>query len=306
MKLTQFASYTLATLLGVVNILGLNVQKATASYESDLPNNYVTHLNLARGASLSLNMNAPSNGRFINSWANTNGDKDQELKIVKIPGKPNQVYIMKNGTNYVMSVKDSADNGSELEQWNYVPGAWQQVWLMQPATIAGGYTIRLAAKPWLGVTIPNSGHNRKVTLANIGNGDLSQEFGFSYGYQGSATVVPNAWVVGMPNVVTQTKAQKPVTNSANNQPISSTSNKSSNIKPASVYDPICAMFCWMAEDVGRTIVKGHKVIGVSLDKDGQTWEQANEECQRKGGFQQWAINYPKNYAEKTCFVFQGN
>jgi hypothetical protein len=115
MKVTQFASYTLATLLGVVNILGLNIQKASASYESDLPNNYVTHLNLARGASLSLNMNAPSNGRFINSWANTNGDQDQELKIVKIPGKPNQVYIMKNGTNYVMSVKDSADNGSELE-----------------------------------------------------------------------------------------------------------------------------------------------------------------------------------------------
>jgi hypothetical protein len=107
---------------------------------------------------------------------------------------------------------------------------------MQPATIAGGYTIRLAAKPWLGVTIPNSGQNRKVTLANIGNGDLSQEFGFSYGYQGSPTVVPNAWVASVPAnnnskaVATQVQSSSnpnvpqkttPVTsvNSKKNQPV---------------------------------------------------------------------------------------
>jgi hypothetical protein len=307
MRFTKLVSFTLATFSLITSSATINIQKAMASWDSDVPNNYVTHLNLAR-TNQAINMNAPTNGRFIGSFTNTNGDKDQELKIVRIGG--NRVYIMKNGTNMVLSVKDGAGEQSELEAWNYVPGAWQQVWEMTPATIPGAYNIRLAAKPSMGVNIPFSRHNVRITLATIGRGDMDQEFGLSYGYQGSATVNPSNYVAPMPRVNIALNTKPKSTSPTSNPPITQNGTKSSPITvqggnegSGAFWTTVCLLFCGPAVgEIGNTILNGNKIVGVSLDKDGESWEKASDECQRKGGFLQWYINDGKNYAEKTCFV----
>ena len=157
----------------VVADIKVGIPVAEASWDSDVQNNAVVRFSLSNGQTI--NMNKKNNGDFLNSWSVVANDSEQHFQVTRLGG--NRVVIKLAGTNKVISVKNGTANQSLLEVWDFVPGAWQQIWEMRPASNApGGYNIVLASKPNMGINIPYSAHNKKITLANINQGDKDQVF----------------------------------------------------------------------------------------------------------------------------------
>jgi surface antigen len=174
-----------AQLIGAVMATLAVASPAMASFDGDLGLNPIVTLRLVNNQAV--NLNKQFNGGFINSWDHNPNDGDQQLVFDSIGN--NCGYYRRSGTNLVLSLKN-AKSGSELEAWNKVQGAWQQIFCNVPASKPGYYNIVNQRFSNLGFNIPYSKKNVKILAWNITPGDQDQMFLPTVVGRGPATVVP--------------------------------------------------------------------------------------------------------------------
>jgi surface antigen len=182
-KFTKFISAAAVGLIALVSLIDVKVKHddnvlqvqsisigsaAHASFDSDVPNGSL--IRLASQGDNYINLTGNGNGGLVNSYRAVK-DKDSLFRVISLGG--NRVVLIKNGTNIALSVKGSIP-GSTLETWNYVPGAWQQIFTLVPGEIPGQYYIENRG---LRVNIPYGRHNVAMTLMRNAGRDPEQMFG---------------------------------------------------------------------------------------------------------------------------------
>jgi hypothetical protein len=242
-----------------------------------------------------------SNGTPIYSAPNGNPNDDSILVAVN---KPNtniyQFFNRKNGK--VLSVTTKGQVGDWLEVWDRVPNfnPYQSFYI--DVLPNGNLVLCPVAFPDKVINLPEGGKSntfQHFTLWNKDNlvNDGNRQFRVDLLGDGASTNFVSSKAQFL-----SAKTQLP---SAKTPPYPVTV-QGGNEGSGGFWTVVCFVFCPTVFDgVAQTVLYGNKVIKVSLEKDGESWETASDNCQRDGGFLSWHINKPKNYAEKTCFVTQG-
>jgi hypothetical protein len=215
MQLSKIVSLTLATITTITGSTVMSIQNAIASWDSDVPNNFVTHLNLTQ-TNVAITLNSSSSSKPVTAEINSANNKNQDFKIVRIGG--NKVYILKNGTDLAISINLISVNNYNIVVSPFKPNS-RLIWEMTPGTTPGAYNIRYAAKPTYGLNISNGMIKKQLTLAIVERGNLNQEFALSHSFQGETTIVPPlanvtqpVIIPAIPNPVIKNLDQPPVTN----------------------------------------------------------------------------------------------
>jgi hypothetical protein len=239
------------------------------------------------------------NGNPIYS-APVNTAVNDEMKLVAV-NKPGtniyQFFNQKNGK--VLSVSTTGQVGDWVEVWKRVPNfnPYQSFYIDLLAN--GNIVLCPVAFPHLVLNLPEGGRSKAFEHFTLWSKEnliygLNRQFKIDVLGYGANTNMSNSFVQ-VPNKTTASKTLlKP-----SSTPITI---QGGNDGSLTFWSGMCFVFCpTIVDGVAGKILYGDDVIEVSLEKDGKSWEAANDDCQRKGGFLQWYINEKKDYAEKTCF-----